>query len=346
MPHAIALFSGGLDSMLAARLVMEQGIGVIAIQFASPFFNDRFLRDPGSRTGEIKDKFGITAEIHDVSAEFLELLRAPRHGFGKNFNPCVDCKIFLLSRAKQIMEQRGAAFLVTGEVVGQRPMSQRRDTLAIIQRESGCAEILVRPLCARLLPPTRPERDGILDREQLLDFSGRGRSQQIALARRFGLTGYPSPAGGCLLTDPIMAGRVRRYYEMLAQTGAAPDLDDLRLLLTGRHFRLPGGLWLVMGRNEQENQQMRQLAVRADHMLYCRDCVGPSGILRCPAHLGPDTDATGQAPLLAAGLLAGYSRLLPGTKDATVILEHGAEREQISIAPLIDPATRKQYQSA
>ncbi|BCL59988.1 hypothetical protein DGMP_06810 [Desulfomarina profundi] len=209
---ALALFSGGLDSILATRLVMSQGIDVTAIQFVTPFFNYRILADREAHRKRMYKLYGIHVDLFDISSEYLELLKNPVHGFGKNFNPCIDCKIFMLSKAKEMMDERGAKFLITGEVLGQRPMSQRRDTLNVIERDSGTRSFLLRPLSAKLMVETEAEKKGWVDREKLLDFSGRGRSRQISLAKEYGIADFPAPAGGCILADPILSRRISQLY--------------------------------------------------------------------------------------------------------------------------------------
>ena len=210
--RAISLFSGGLDSICATRLVMEQGIEVMAVKFVTPFFGYDILRDPEKYRLETEEKYGIDVRVVDISDDYLTLLREPSHGFGKYFNPCIDCKIFMLSRARAMLKELDAAFLITGEVLGQRPMSQRRDTLNVIERDSGSRTILLRPLSARLMNETEAERAGLVDREKLLDFRGRGRSRQIALAKSYGITDFPAPAGGCILADPILSRRISHIY--------------------------------------------------------------------------------------------------------------------------------------
>jgi tRNA-uridine 2-sulfurtransferase len=219
--RALALFSGGLDSILAARVVAAQGIEVLAIKFVTPFFDYGILSDIPGYTKGIREKYGIDVRVEDISDGYLDLLHNPRHGFGKNFNPCIDCKIFMLTRAKELMVELGASFLVTGEVLGQRPMSQRLDTLHVISRDSGSRSFLLRPLSAKLLPETIPEQEGLVDRARLLDFRGRGRSRQIALAREFGISDFPAPAGGCILADPILSRRIEDLF--------ANNLDKIAL---------------------------------------------------------------------------------------------------------------------
>ena len=185
---ALALYSGGLDSTLACRVVAAQGIKVVAVKFVTPFFGYDLLFKKDEYIKKTKEKFKIDVLLKDVTIPYLELLKKPAHGFGKYFNPCIDCKIFLLTEAKKMMPEVGASFLVTGEVIGQRPMSQRRDTLRIIERDSDCEGILVRPLCAKNLEPTQAELDGLIERDQLLAFSGRNRTPQMKLAEHFGIT--------------------------------------------------------------------------------------------------------------------------------------------------------------
>ena len=254
---ALSLFSGGLDSILATRIVMSQGIDVVAVQFVTPFFNYDFLSDIEGHKEKIRQKFGINVEVVDISDGYLKLLRNPAHGFGKNFNPCIDCKIFMLSKAKEMMADLDAKFLITGEVLGQRPMSQRRDTLNVIERESGSRSILLRPLSAKLMSETEAEIKGWVDREKLLSFSGRGRSSQIALAKEYGITDFPAPAGGCILADPVLSRRISQLYaEDSILKSAEVTTTDVRMLLVGRQFVLPGGGWLILGRDEKDNDKL------------------------------------------------------------------------------------------
>ncbi|MBT8346859.1 MAG: thiamine biosynthesis protein, partial [Desulfofustis sp.] len=246
--RAISLFSGGLDSICATRVVMAQGVEVLAIKFVSPFFGYDILRDPDGYRSKIKQKYGIEVSVYDISEEYLQMLRSPSHGFGKYFNPCVDCKIFMLERAKTMLDEFGASFLITGEVLGQRPMSQRRDTLNVIERDSATRSLLLRPLSAKLMNPTEAELNGWVDREKLLDFSGRGRSRQIALAKSFGITDFPAPAGGCILADPILSTRIARVYNNdFVVTQQNMNVADILLMLIGRQFLLPNRGWLVLG---------------------------------------------------------------------------------------------------
>jgi hypothetical protein len=322
---AIALYSGGLDSTLACRVVAEQGIRVAAVKFVSPFFGYDLLAQKESHIKEVKEAYDINITLVDVTDEYLKMLRSPAHGYGKNFNPCIDCKILLLTKAREMMPHYNASFLITGEVVGQRPMSQRHDTLRVIERDSGCEDFLVRPLCAKLLQPTKPELEGLVDREQLLDFNGRTRVPQIKLAERYGITDYPSPAGGCALTDPILSKRVREYYEQHHEV-LAPDIC---LLMVGRHFHLPGGGWLIMGRREEENKRVAALYQTGDFLLKLTDRPGPTGLLRY-AEKHEDLH-------FAAGLLMRYGNKAPNLpKAAHVLFEKDGESTLIMATALDD----------
>ncbi|MGW8287917.1 MAG: thiamine biosynthesis protein [Desulfobulbales bacterium] len=273
---ALALYSGGLDSTLACRVVAEQGITVVAVKFVTPFFGYELLFNEEDYIRKTKEKFDIDVILKDITLPYLELLKNPKYGFGKYFNPCIDCKIFLLSEAKKMLQEIGASFLITGEVIGQRPMSQRRDALNIIERDSSCKDILLRPLCAKNLEPTLAERTGLIDPEKLLGFSGRNRTPQMKLAEYYHITDYPSPAGGCILADPILSTRIENYYR--ENTKIHPN--DILLLLEGRQFILPSGGWVVVGRNEKENEKLERIHQPDDWLLKTVDIPGPTAILR------------------------------------------------------------------
>ncbi len=257
---ALSLFSGGLDSILATRVVMAQGLEVEAIQFVTPFFNYDVLDDIEAHKLRMQAKYGINVEVEDISTGYLQLLHNPVHGFGKNFNPCIDCKIMMFTRAKAMLVEKGASFLISGEVLGQRPMSQRRDTLNVIERDSGTRSILLRPLCAQLMKETEAELEGWVDRSKLLRMSGRSRSPQIALAKKFGITDFPTPAGGCILADPILSQRIAQIYSFESVLKSATiTVPDIRVLLIGRQFSLPGGGWLILGRDEKDNNRLGKI---------------------------------------------------------------------------------------
>jgi len=320
---ALALYSGGLDSTLACRVVAAQGIRVIALKFVSPFFGYNLLARQEEHITEVLDTYGIDLRIIDVTDDYLKLLRNPVHGYGKHFNPCIDCKILLLTKAREMMPAFGASFLVTGEVVGQRPMSQRPDTLRVIERDSGCEDLLVRPLCAKNLKPGKPELDGLINRNELLSFNGRNRKPQIELAARLGITNYPSPGGGCLLTDPVQAARIKKYYNE-HQTIVK---EDILLLMIGRQFRLPDGAWLVVGHNQSENEKIEAMQQPGDWLLRAEDRPGPTVLLRGLSH---DNDLQCAARIVAR--YAKKSAALP--KENIVRAETNNELRNFTVLPI------------
>ncbi len=250
---AIALLSGGLDSTLAVKVLLDQGIVVEALNFTSPFCTCTG-KNAGCKSEAVRvaGEFNIPIKVMHKGVEYLELLKNPKHGYGKGMNPCIDCRIFLLKKAKEYMLESGADFVFTGEVLGQRPMSQRRDTLRVIEKESGLEGLLLRPLSAKHFKPTIPETEGWVDREKLLSMQGRSRKEQFELAAELDVKNYPCPAGGCLLTDPSFVGKVRDVFDHSDQL----DLRDFRLLKLGRHFRIGERTKVIIGRNDAENQML------------------------------------------------------------------------------------------
>ena len=297
-PQALALFSGGLDSILAAKLIQQQGIDVLGLHFISPFFGKPEKIDYWRKT------YGLPLQPVDVSDDFARMLtERPHYGFGSVLNPCVDCKILMLRRARELMETSGACCVISGEVLGQRPMSQRRDALNAISRDSGLRGKLLRPLCALHMDPTEAERDGIIDRELLEKLSGRGRKRQMALAERFGITDIPTPAGGCRLTEKENA---RSYWPIL-QYKPNPVASDFRLANTGRqywHTETEGGgpFWLIIGRMQADNDAIMQLADSRDLLFKTRDFPGPVALGK---HFGLDWPT--EAVQNAAAFMASYS---------------------------------------
>ncbi len=273
--RALALFSQGLDSILAIKVVATQGIAIRAVRFITPFFGWEIKGRETDYRNHIARRYGIELQIIDISREYLELLADPPDGYGKNFNPCIDCKILMLRRAREMMTACGADFLISGEVVGQRPFSQRRDTLNRIANLSETRELLLRPLSAKLLAPTRAETEGLVDREKLYDFSGRGRKPQMELAARLGVRDYPNPAGGCLLTDPGYGKRIRALYA----GGRIPSLTAVNLLKYGRFYDLGNQGFIIVGRNQADNQALRKLADAECRVLHLAKRPGPVAIL-------------------------------------------------------------------
>ena len=315
---ALALFSGGLDSILACKVVQDQGKRVLGLHFVTPFFGK-------PRAGGFwRRVYGVDTAMIDMSEDYVDMLaQGPAHGFGKFLNPCVDCKILMLRRARELMAQYGASFLISGEVVGQRPMSQRKDTLNLIRNRAGVGEVLVRPLCAKRLDPTPVELAGLVDRERLGDIWGRGRKEQLRLANEvYGFEEVPTPAGGCLLTEPETAAR----FWMLLRAKPRPAVADFQLSLVGRQFFArteEGTTWLALGRNKQDNDKLADMVRPGDCVFTVRDFPGPMALGR--PLTGPWTAVD---VLNAAGLVAGYSpkAMRAGGEVAVVVARDGAEQ--------------------
>lgn len=274
---AIGLLSGGLDSTVAVKVIQEQGIEVIALNFMSPFCACT-AKNSGCKSEAMKVSrdFGLRIKCLYHGEEYLEMLRNPKHGYGRALNPCIDCRIMMFIKAGEYMREIGASFIFTGEVIGQRPMSQRRDTMRVIERESGLEGYILRPLCARLLPETIPEKEGIVDREKLLKISGRSRKEQIRLAGEYQIEGFSCSSGGCLLTEKGFAGKVKD----LLDHSEVFRVQDARLLRTGRHFRLSGHCRVVIGRDEAENNVLEKNTEPGDFKFILADYNGPLGLAR------------------------------------------------------------------
>jgi len=278
-PHAIALFSGGLDSALAVLLLLRQNVEVTALTFMTSFGCDLSDRSScGHNPFPAAQTFGFRVKLMYLGQDYVDLVRNPPHGRGRNMNPCVDCRIMMLSQAKSFMEMAGADFVVTGEVMGQRPFSQVKTKLALTEREAGLEGRLLRPLSARLLPPTVAEQEGWVNREALLDIQGRSRKPQMELARQLGLVDYPNPASGCLLTDPGYSARLRDLFDH----SEFIDTSDLNLLRTGRQFRLSPRAKVIIGRNETDNARIESQVKFNDLVLDVPDAGSPVALLRGP----------------------------------------------------------------
>jgi hypothetical protein len=305
--RGLVLISGGLDSQLAVRVLERAGAKVWAVCFSTPFFSPAAARKAAAA-------LGVELDVVDFTRDEIALVKNPPHGFGGAMNPCIDCHAAMIRRAGEMMRERGFDFVATGEVLGQRPMSQNRQSLGIVERASGLQGRLVRPLSAKLLEPTVPEAEGLLDRDALLDIQGRGRERQIALAAELGIVEYPSPAGGCKLTEK---GYGRRLKDLLEHEG----LDDIRLvelLSAGRRFRLPEGAGVILGRDRVENAALR-------------DC-GVPGVLIAPVNCpGPTALVPGVASAadvaLATELVAAYSRFDGLADDVRVSVAGSGGRE-------------------
>jgi hypothetical protein len=270
---ALGLLSGGLDSQLAVRLLQRQGITVRTIVFNNPFYDI-------SAAVQAAGALDVPLRIYDFTDDILGLIKNPPHGFGKCMNPCIDCHALMLRRAGDLLAEEGCRFLFTGEVLNERPMSQTRRALQTVAEDSAYADLVLRPLSALALPPTRPEREGWVDRRQLLDLNGRRRTPQFALAREYGLQSYPSPAGGCLLTEPNFCSRLR---ELQAHEGLG-DRRQVERLCAGRHFRLPSGGKFIVGRDEADNHRLAAMLTADDYELVVPDGGnGPTGLLAATA---------------------------------------------------------------
>mgnify|MGYP006283367163 CR=1 FL=1 len=264
--RAVGLFSGGLDSILAVHVLRAQNIAVTAVCFTSPFFSE-------TRGVTAAEKYQIPCRVQDITDEISALLHDPPHGFGKAANPCIDCHAMMFRTAGAIMEEIGADFLFSGEVLNQRPMSQNRNSLKTVARDSGYADQILRPLSALKLPPTPVEEKNLADRSRLCAISGKSRKPQMELADHFGISEYPQPAGGCLLTYKGFGNKVFDLRENNSLTAR-----EMNRLAVGRHFRMSEGIKLIIGKDQEENEQIRKLCAD-DILLECREIPGPSCIL-------------------------------------------------------------------
>jgi tRNA-specific 2-thiouridylase len=273
-PQAIALLSGGLDSILALRLMLGQGLNIVAVHMVTPFCTCTSGR--GCSAWQVARRLGVPVRAIPVGDDYVAMVRNPQHGRGANLNPCIDCRIYLFTLAKRLMEETGAQFIFTGEVLGERPMSQRRVALRQIEQAAGLEGKILRPLSAQFFPPTDAEKGGLVDRSQLLRIQGRSRAPQMKLAAELGENDYPCPAGGCLLTDPLFCRKVEDAFAHDELT-----VDDMLLLRHGRHYRLPDGSRLAAGKNERENRALRGLARAGDVVLALpHGLPGPLAVLR------------------------------------------------------------------
>ena len=285
---ALSVFSGGLDSMLAVEIIRAQGIDVLALFFETPFFSSGKARESAAT-------IDLPLKVIDITERHLEVVKAPRHGHGGNMNPCIDCHALMIRCAGELLEKEGAQFIITGEVLGQRPMSQTRGSLVVVARDSGFDVLLLRPLSAKCLPVTIPEEKGWVDRGRLLDWSGRSRKPQMALAEQLGIKKYPAPAGGCLLTDIVFSRRLRDLFNN------RPDAEtrEIELLKIGRHFRIGPRTKLTVGRNKKENQAIQALAKPEDLIFQTTTVPGPTTLV-----VG---DVSPEVETLVASITVSYS---------------------------------------
>lgn len=317
----IGLLSGGLDSILAVKVLQQQDLDLIGIIFSSPFF--------GPKPGVDYDRMlNISVMVQDIGEKHLEMLKKPVYGYGSQMNPCIDCHGLMLREAGKMMEREGADFLFTGEVLGQRPMSQRRDSLRSVEKLSGYLGRVLRPLSAKLLPPTIVEMEGLVDRHLLLNIHGRSRKGQMALVKQFGIEDYPQPGGGCILTKQGFVKKLQTLFSLYPQVG----VREAELLNYGRLFRLPDGQLCLVGRDHSDNQQLERLAGGDDCLLRTLDYPGPKALLLFFSERNQDI-------MLPAAIVASYSDA-PG--DASVLVEWQCSREAGSLKQ--KKADRREFQ--
>ncbi|MEM2806011.1 MAG: tRNA 4-thiouridine(8) synthase ThiI [Candidatus Bathyarchaeia archaeon] len=319
---ALALFSGGLDSVLAVKILLNQGVDVEAVNFVTPFTTRKEGENPALKAA---NKLGVPIRIVSLGRDYLKIVRKPRYGYGKHMNPCIDCRILMLKKAKKIAKENGAQFIFTGEVLGERPMSQNFKALKMIEEEAGLKGKVLRPLSAKLLPLTEAEKRGLVNRDKLLDIRGRSRKRQLALAKEFGITEYEPPAGGCLLTYKEFSAKLR---DLLAHKKRIL-MVDLELLKIGRHFRF-GQNKIIVGRNREENEKLLKLKGRNDHFFEAQGCGSPITLLQGPK--------TRQAIEKAAQLTAYYS----DQKTGKVLVKYGREKLEKQI--MVDIPSREQVE--
>jgi len=327
-PIAVALLSGGLDSTLAARLVLDLGVRVIGVNFAGAYCP----RPLAGRSNAEKaaEQLGIELVTLPIDQDFIEMVKAPRHGRGRNMNPCIDCHVLMIRKAWEYGRTRGAQFIVTGEVLGQRPMSQNRHALDLVARESGTDGRLVRPLSAKLLLETLPEKEGLLDRRRLMDIKGRMRKRQMVLAVLYRIREYPTPAGGCLLTEPVFSQRLQEALDH-----GEDSVETVELLGLGRHFRLPSGARVVVGRDKAENDALLRLAPAQATVIDATHLPGPLCLLAPPSTVhSPQSTAHSPPDLtVAARICAAFS---DRRKEAQVSIKVGAREVEVR------PATQEE----
>ncbi|KAB1442203.1 tRNA(5-methylaminomethyl-2-thiouridylate) methyltransferase [Pseudodesulfovibrio senegalensis] len=321
---ALALLSGGLDSILAVKVIQDQGLRVLGLHFTSPFFGKKNL------IPFWKEHYGIDAVAVNIGRQYVDMmLDGPPNNFGKWLNPCVDCKIIMIEHAKQLMEKYGAKFLISGEVMGQRPMSQRRDAMSLIRKRADAKDVLLRPLSALKLEPTPVEESGLVDRSRLLGLGGRSRKPQLELAKQYGFTEIPTPAGGCVLAEASAAGR----FIKLMEEKTRPTPRDFVLAQVGRQV-WAGSNWLSMGRKQHENKRLTDLSTDSDYVFTSVGFPGPVAVGR-PTDAGSwDVETIRAAAELTASYASKAKRLSQETgRPVTMAVAHDGETREIEVMP-------------
>jgi len=307
--RALALFSGGLDSTLAMKLIVDQGIEVIAVNINMGFGSTVDRRE---HMQNMCDQIGVKLEILDLRELYLEeVLFDPKYGYGKNFNPCIDCHGFMFRYTGKLLEKYDASFMISGEVMGQRPMSQRKDAMENVKSLSSYDDLIVRPLCAKLLEPTKPELEGWIQREKLLDINGRNRQRQLDMAEKIGLKDFESPGGGCLLTEIQFSNRLRDFVD-----NDTLEVEDIDTLKAGRHLRLPDGAKLIIGRHQEDNEKLKNTISKKYYKARIVDAPGPFSLL--------DKKATSADKELATSFIVSYGKT-ELDKNYKVLFEDGNE---------------------
>lgn len=323
---AIGLLSGGLDSILAVKIILDQGIEVIPVHFLMPFMRSTRESIEASSMKAQCDRLGVPLRVRYLGDEYMQIVRNPSHGHGKNLNPCIDCKILFLHEAVKLMQDEGASFIFTGEVIGQRPMSQQSWALDLIEKEAGLAGLLLRPLSALKMTPTIPEEKGWVDRSKLFGITGRSRKAQIRLAAELGIEDFPNPAGGCLLTEKFFCARLD---DLLRHEEAS--IRNIELLKFGRFFRLTEHFFLIVGRNQADNQTIVNLADPQDCLLSPETLPGPTGL--GVGTFDPDTLD------LAMGIIARYTD--SDAETVRISLSHKGQVTVYDIPPVEETELRE-----
>lgn len=318
---AVALVSGGLDSILALKMVQDMGTDVIPLHIVTPF--NQSCCSNLNLLSELVENQGLELKTVNAGMDYVEMVKKPRFGYGSAINPCRDCRAYMLKKAKEIMEKEGADFIVTGEVLDQRPMSQNKKAMMLVEKEMGLEGLILRPLSGKILPPTIPEQKGMIDRNKMLDIKGRSRKKQFELAIKFGLRDWPNSAGGCLLTDQRFAYKLKDLFKYKQNY----FIDDISLLKVGRHFRLSNDTKLVIGRNEKENRLL--LHYKMFFLLIPDNFNGPTGLL----------DGNVERAKLAATILYSYSDKV----NSPIIKLYTANRDENIVPETITREIAKKY---